>query len=423
MLPLALAAATTAASFMNKPKDKMSPFLQAALDEISKVQVPTPEALKIKLQEYVQQGIITPEDAEASLVDMNAYDGLSPHAQARGAQMQALQGLQDKISAGGLTDVDRSRIQQTLDSVNNEQRGQQMAIMEDANRRGTSGSGIELANRLMSQQQAANTAGRQGMDIAALAEQAKLQAMQQAASIGGNIETNDWNQQSQKAAAQNAINQFNATNQQQVTMSNIAARNAAQASNLGEKQRIADSNTQGENQNRIRNSNLIQSNYENKLDKAKAVAGALSGQGSAAQTHSNNMNKWTGELIGGINNGLSSWGANSGSGSSGTGLQTMSQYGGSTLTGVDRDKYKPQTQSGVQLFAHGGVVPGEAPYPGDDERNDQVPALLSPGEVVLPRSEVNDDYDSFAEEMPRSANKPSPEAVKMVLQALSDMGC
>jgi TP901 family phage tail tape measure protein len=37
-------------------------------------------------------------------------------------------------------------------------------------------------------------------------------------------------------------------------------------------------------------------------------------------------------------------------------------------------------------FARGGVVPGRSMFPGDDVRNDTVPAMLSPGEVVIPRS-------------------------------------
>lgn len=39
-------------------------------------------------------------------------------------------------------------------------------------------------------------------------------------------------------------------------------------------------------------------------------------------------------------------------------------------------------------FADGGVVPGYAPKPGDDKRNDIIPALLSPGEMVMPRTIV-----------------------------------
>lgn len=41
---------------------------------------------------------------------------------------------------------------------------------------------------------------------------------------------------------------------------------------------------------------------------------------------------------------------------------------------------------GGQAFDDDGFVPGQAEVPGDDERNDEVPAMLSPGEIVIPRS-------------------------------------
>ena len=41
-------------------------------------------------------------------------------------------------------------------------------------------------------------------------------------------------------------------------------------------------------------------------------------------------------------------------------------------------------------MAYGGKVPGYA-MGGDSPRNDTVLAMLSPGEVVLPRSVVNDE--------------------------------
>jgi hypothetical protein len=43
-------------------------------------------------------------------------------------------------------------------------------------------------------------------------------------------------------------------------------------------------------------------------------------------------------------------------------------------------------QGGEAPFVGDGGVPGEAPVEGDSEQNDVVPAYLSPGEVVLPRS-------------------------------------
>lgn len=42
-------------------------------------------------------------------------------------------------------------------------------------------------------------------------------------------------------------------------------------------------------------------------------------------------------------------------------------------------------------FAQGGIVQGVAAYPGNDERNDRVPAWLSPGEYIIPRTAVNAD--------------------------------
>lgn len=50
----------------------------------------------------------------------------------------------------------------------------------------------------------------------------------------------------------------------------------------------------------------------------------------------------------------------------------------------------------ISLFAHGGAlphsseVPGRAKYRGDTRSNDTVPAMLSPGEIVLPRSVAQD---------------------------------
>lgn len=37
-------------------------------------------------------------------------------------------------------------------------------------------------------------------------------------------------------------------------------------------------------------------------------------------------------------------------------------------------------------FAGGGKIPGKAPMPGDHPANDKVRAMLSPGEIVIPRS-------------------------------------
>lgn len=424
-------------SIFKGPKNVMGGYIQSGINELNKVQAPDIETLKIKLDQLVQQGVITPEQAQAQLVQGNAYDDVSVNPEARGAQMSALEELQSQISNGGLTAVDQSRIQHTLDDVNNTERGQQQSIMEDAHRRGVSGSGIELANRLMSQQHAADTAGRQGMDIAAMAQQAKMDALKSAASIGGQVESQDYSEQAQKAAAQNTINQFNATNQQQVTLANIAANNAAQEANLREKQRVADANTSNENANRARNSGLIQNDYDNKLSKATAVSNLLGQQGTAAQNHENAVSKRNTDLFAGAVGTAATFGAggmggpgmamaaNQSAGGFSQGASSFPQGSPAMAPSTGYDPYqKNKYLNGSLGFSEGGKVPGAAPFPGDDPRNDVIDAKLSPGEVVIPRSEAQpSEYDAFMSEMPRSAEMPSADAVRVVLEALSGMGC
>lgn len=59
-------------------------------------------------------------------------------------------------------------------------------------------------------------------------------------------------------------------------------------------------------------------------------------------------------------------------------------------------------------FSEGGPVPGKAPVAGDSPKNDNVPAVLSPGEVVIPRSIMN-------------SSEPG-EAAKAFVEALMQKG-
>lgn len=423
---LAMAAYGAYQAYKNKPSQEGLRMAKAAAAQLEGIPVPDPDSMKIQIQQLVQQGAVNPEDAEAFLVANNAFDDVRGNDQARAAQLEALQGFQDQASAGGLTDTSRAAIQENLDLTANTERGQSQAIGQDARRRGISGSGLELAQQLMSQQNSADQAGRRGMDIAALAEQAKIEALKNAANVGTTIQGQDLESQGQKAAAANQIAQYNATNQQQVTLQNIAARNAAQAQNLAEKQRIADTNTGMENQNRERNADLIQQNYSNKLDKAKAVASAMTGTAQAATNADAAKRQYNSDFTGGVLKTISDYGASGGFGnrlSSQPVQRDTSSNSYLTNEAEQRKKVLGYAHGGkVKCYDDGGKVPGSAKYPGDDERNDTVLAKLSPGELVVPRTEV-DDVESFLNDVPRTSQKPSVEAVKTLLQALTDMGC
>ena len=247
--------------------------IDQALAMWDKIKQPTPEEMQIQLQQLVQQGIITPEDAQAALVEHSSYNDINMPSVGRDAQLQALGELKNIYSQGGLNAEDRARILDIQDQVNATNRGNQLAIGQKMQQQGQYGSGADIAQRLLASQGAATDANRQGIDVASLASKRALDAITQSANIGSNLTGQDWQQAQAKAEANDIINRFNAGNTQQVNLANVAARNAAQSQNLAEKQRVADYNATMENENRLRNSNLKQNAFNNAVTVAQGKSG------------------------------------------------------------------------------------------------------------------------------------------------------
>jgi hypothetical protein len=72
----------------------------------------------------------------------------------------------------------------------------------------------------------------------------------------------------------------------------------------------------------------------------------------------------------------------------------------------------------------GGQVAGNATIPGDSKKNDVVPTLLSPGEIVIPRSKAKDP--EMAKEFIEAINKSKTKkegagGYSKVLRAHEDM--
>lgn len=72
-------------------------------------------------------------------------------------------------------------------------------------------------------------------------------------------------------------------------------------------------------------------------------------------------------------------------GQAGPGKQYMAEGG---MVGDKKENYSDDTYdlSHIEKFLHGGKVEGKAEVKGNSVKNDKVHALLSPGEVVVPRS-------------------------------------
>lgn len=66
------------------------------------------------------------------------------------------------------------------------------------------------------------------------------------------------------------------------------------------------------------------------------------------------------------------------------------------------------TQGGGSGYSNGGPIDGKAPVPGDSPKNDIVPAMLSPGELVIPRSVLQSENPEQAiiEFYKQHKNKP-----------------
>ena len=267
--------------------------------EYEAIGVPSIEAQQIVLEPYKQQGILTPEMEQLVTLGDSQMGGISTDPALRESQMNALNEL-ERVGEGGLRLSDQAAYEKVLGETGAQNRGAQEAIVQNMKERGAYGSGNELATRLMAQQESANRAHGEGLNIAASAADRALSAIMQGGELGGAIRGQDWAEKESVAKAQDAIAAFNAQNQQGLYGRNTERRNDAQAMNLGSSQQIANANTDLRNQGQIHNKGLYQQEFENKLSKQDGLSGARQGlAGSYAD-----RGRRTADMVAGIGKGL-----------------------------------------------------------------------------------------------------------------------
>lgn len=255
----------------------------AATDQLSSLQLPDTVSMQIQLEDLVQQGALTPEQAQAILADPSALNGISTDPALQKAQMDALTGLQDISSSGGLTAADKAQLSQIQTQGDTAARGSREAIQQNAQARGLGGSGIELLQEMQNQQDQATRNSANDLSVAGMAQNRALQALQQAGTLGGQIQNQSFNQQATVANANDAIDKFNTQNAQNVNLTNTAANNTAEAANLAAKQKIADANVATHNAQQQYNKQLQQQQFDNAYKKAGGVAGGLNNQAQGFQ--------------------------------------------------------------------------------------------------------------------------------------------
>ncbi len=273
-------------------------------DYYKDLSTPSVDEMALQLEQLVQQGTLSPEQAQTFLLEQSAMEDVSQDPATRQAQMDALGGLQEIVDNKGLTATDRANLNKIATEEATQERGAREAILSNAAERGVSGSGLELLSQMKAQQDAAGRRSQRDMDVAAMAEQRALQALMNQGELAGQIGNQQFTQDASKAGAQDAISKFNAQARQSTEAANVAARNDAQAKNLAVKQGVADSNVALKNQQQQYNKELQQREYENRLKKAggqtevAAKNSDIQGANSKAEADAFNKTLGTGLTMG-----------------------------------------------------------------------------------------------------------------------------
>lgn len=243
-----------------------------ALMQFQGVQAPEVKDQELLLQQYINSGVMSPELEALIQMGPTAMEGISLDPQTRAMQMQALEQMSG-LASGQIQPGDMAAFELARRDAAAYDQAKQGQILQEMQQRGQGGSGAELLARLKSAQSSADRLNEAGLEQAKAMQQARMQALQQQANMASGIRTQDYSQESDLARARDAIAQFNAQNAQNVNARNTGARNQAQQLNLQNTQNIANLNTELTNKQQIHNKGLLQDQFNNQLNIARAKAG------------------------------------------------------------------------------------------------------------------------------------------------------
>jgi hypothetical protein len=245
---------------------------EAMIEELESIGVPSEQAQQYAFERLQSQGILTPEMEADILAGPSKMAEVSVDPRLAEAQRQALQRMQ-QVGMEGLTAEDKLALSQAAQEAGRSERGRQEAILQNMAARGISGSGMELASRLSSAQEAAERQSMEDQRIAALAAQRRLQGISQAGTMAGGMREQEFGEASKRAEAADILERFNVANRIGTQQRNVGARNTAAERNLAEKQRIADTNVRIGHEEERRRKDLPMEHYRARMEKAGLIGG------------------------------------------------------------------------------------------------------------------------------------------------------
>lgn len=289
--------------FANKSANDRAQMLQdRGLQEWMAANIPDPEQQKLALEEFVTQGTLNPALEQAIAAKPSEFKNIVTSSTNRSAQNRALSELEEIGNQGGLRLQDKAALQESMQGSQVRDRANRQGITAEMARRGTGGSGIEVASQLQGQQATSDRDANNSLKVAAMAQDRALQSIMGAGDLASKYRTQDFGEQEKKAAAADKINLFNTQNLQDVQHRNLGMQNRAQEMNLAQRQKTSDQNTQLSNQQQQYNKELMQQQFNNKAKKAAGMGGQYNQMAQTEQQGGAQTGQLLSTLGGGISN-------------------------------------------------------------------------------------------------------------------------
>lgn len=225
-----------------------------------------------------------------------------PHA--REAQFSALRNMQNIASSGGITTEDRARLNNINLNTTQQDASRRGALMQNMAARGMGGSSAELAAQLQAQQSGTNRAASQSLDVNSQAQMRALNAMMQSGQMAGNMRSQDFQEKTEAARAQDMINNFNTRNQQAVASANVDRMNNAHGSNMSNEQNIRNMNTNIGNQQEMHNKGIGQQDFANQATIAAGMSGQYNGMANDQLREADRKRRMWGGMGAGVGEGM-----------------------------------------------------------------------------------------------------------------------
>lgn len=377
--------------------------LEEAANAIRSLDIPDIDKA-IALQQFQQTGTFSPKLMEKIQLEADKKTTLIEDPENRARQEMAVNALKE-LSQTGMSAIDRAQMAEMRSQVAQDVEAKNAQIAQEAQMRGQSGGGQELAQKLLSTQGGAQQASKDAMRQATAAEQARRDALNQFLSGSERLRAADFGTRQFNVANELERQRFLDKNSLSRLEANTDIVNRANLLNLQRQQAISDMNIQAANKELARQREAQLNKYYAQLNKAKELGNVYKQQSTLAGEQAKaeaagvqGMFRGIGQ-IGAAGKDFGWWGGPAKLTEDEKDINWMGDVKTSDAykdikNNWDSNAYEvlpaKNTYPGVVYSAHGGRIPGKSNVNGDSYKNDTVPAMLSPDEIVVPRSKAKD---------------------------------